>query len=389
MKFPSLALRMRQPTDRQMNVVHSQRLRALAASSLAALMFSGCGFFDGSDPASSIDTKAAAPGNPRAESGDSGGLQATSSDANGALKPSASPSESKGDSSATPSIGKGQVKDPVAEVPAPEVPPPPAPTTGTTSNSVDTMIADMTKLNDLVLKGVDPKYGFARGPGYVIMGNDPRGSNTPDWYKQSYPWMNNGTYWNFLLPWFVQFEGEGNAAHNTRIQMRNMKVFIKTRSGGTWYKVNKSDGVGGILCPQGSNYFHCPQSGVLRKEAEGVSSLPQPSYNLHGWWGSRESINGPDVAAVVVTLQARLAVDNPNGVDDRSRAKYLVQVGADYYPTNGSAETVLPAVGISRAKLLTNDWQSFTMATFNDVGKQEPGGGVSSREMRANPPPMD
>ena len=252
------------------------------------------------------------------------------------------------------------------------------------------MVSDMTKLNDLVLKGVNPMYGFARGPGYVIMGNDPRGTNTPDWYKASYPWMNNGNYWNYLLPWFVQFEGEGNAATNTRIQMRYMKVFIKSRSSGTWYKVNKSDGVGGILCPQGSNYFHCPESGVLTVESPGtVSSLPVAAHNLHGWWGGRELITGNDIAAVVVTIQARLVVGDPGRGDDRAKAKYLIQVGADYYPTNGSAETVLPAVGISRAKLLTNDWQPFSMSTFSDVGKQEPGGGITAAQMRADPPPLD
>ena len=87
---------------------------------------------------------------------------------------------------------------------------------------MDVVVSDMSRLNDLTLKGVDLKYGFAKGPGYVIMGNDPRGTNTPDWYKSSYPWMVTNAYWNYLLPWFVQFEGEGNAATNTRIHMRNM-----------------------------------------------------------------------------------------------------------------------------------------------------------------------
>lgn len=248
----------------------------------------------------------------------------------------------------------------------------------------------MTKLNDLSLKGVNPVYGFAKGPGYVVMGNDPRGTNTPDWYKSTYPWMVNGNYWNFLLPWFVQFEGDGNAASNTRIQMRHMKVFSKSRATGAWSQVNNSESVGGILCPQGSNYFHCERTGVVRSEASGgVSALPIAGYNLHGWWGGRESINGPDIAAIVVTLQARLIQDNLQAADDRSRARYLVQAGADYYPTNGSAETVLPAVGISRAKLLSNEWQSFSMTTLSDVGKQEPGGGITASELRANPPPLD
>jgi hypothetical protein len=29
------------------------------------------------------------------------------------------------------------------------------------------------------------------------------------------------------------------------------------------------------------------------------------------------------------------------------------------------------------------------MSTFSDVGKQEPGGGVTAAQMKANPPPLD
>lgn len=393
------------------------QLRSLAATALSTLVVAGCGWAESSSntedwmaakgvqqavrgseqPISGLaegETSGATPllvasmaeaaTNP--QGGTSSGSQSvvldeTSPKANGdsasALGPAPPPAPAQAFAPAPAAVGKGSgdTNSNVSEG---------------TLNSVDTMISDMSKLNDLTLKGVDLKYGFARGPGIVVLGNDPRGTNTPDWYKQSYPWMNNGTYWNFLLPWFVQFEGEGNTATNTRIQMRNMKVFIKTRSTGAWYKVNKSESVGAILCPQGSNYFHCPQSGVVRTESSGgVSSLPIGGLNLHGWWGSREGINGPDIAAVVITLQARLAVNSASAVDDRSKAKYLIQVGADYYPTDGSAETVLPSVGVSRAKLLSSDWQAFTMATMSDVGLQEPGGGISSAEMRANPPPLD
>ncbi len=256
-------------------------------------------------------------------------------------------------------------------------------------NRVDTLISDMDLMNDITLKGVNASHGFATGPGHVIMGNNPRGTNTPDWYKRSYPWLATDSYWNYLLPWFVHFEGEGNQASNTRIEMRNMRVFMKRRSNGEWSQVNRSQSVGAIECAQASNYFECPLSGDVRKEAEGVSALPLAGHNLHGWWGSREYVEGWDIAAVVVTLQARLGVHATNGVDDRSKARYLVQVGADYYPSDGSPEAVLPAVGISRAKLLTSEWQSISMTTLSDVGKQEPGGGITAAELRASPPPLD
>ncbi len=258
------------------------------------------------------------------------------------------------------------------------------------TNSPDIVVSDMAKLNFHPLKAVDPKYGFSKGPGYVVMGNDPRGVNTPDWHKKKYPHLVNDKYWNWLLPWFVHFEGVGHAATNVRIQMRAMKVFAKSKSTGKWRQVNRSEEAGAIICPHGSNYYHCERKGELRKEASGgVSARPINNFNFHGWWGSREKIDGADLAAIMVTLQARLIPDQLDKPDDRPKAKMLMQVGADYYRRDDSADTVLPAVGLSRVKFLTSQWQSYTMTTFSDVGIQEPGGGISEKDFRANPPPLD
>jgi len=258
------------------------------------------------------------------------------------------------------------------------------------TNSLDLIVSDMAKLNDQPLLGVDPKYGFAKGPGYVVMGNDPRGVNTPDWHKKKYPHLINNNYWNWLLPWFVHFEGVGNQATNVRIQMRSFKVYAKSKSTGKWRQVNKTEDAGAIMCPHGSNYYNCERKGPMRDEATGgVSARPVVGFNYHGWWGSREKIDGSDLAAIMVTLQARLIPDNVDLPDDRPKAKFLMQVGADYYRSDNTADTVLPAVGLSRVRLLSSQWQSYSMTTFSDVGTQEPGGGISEAAFREDPPPLD
>jgi hypothetical protein len=116
---------------------------------------------------------------------------------------------------------------------------------------------------------------------------------------------------------------------------------------------------------------------------------PRWGQDLHGWYGRREAIQGWDIKAVFVTMQARLVVDNPWLADDRWRARYLFDVGADYYPELANSSVFLPGVGVSRAKLIRSDWQSFNFVTLNDVGKQEPGGGIASSELWNNPPPLD
>ena len=240
---------------------------------------------------------------------------------------------------------------------------------GMSGSIADTLISDMSEMNDMPLKDVNPVYGFARGPGYNLAGTDSGGAN-------------------FVLPWFVQFEGVENGASHTRVQMRNLRLFVKSHSTGEWSRLIDSDSFSGIQCDQGSNYFHCPQQAKVSEDGDSSSSLPLHNLNLHGWWGGREPIESWDMAAMVISVEARLIKDSDDGVDDRSKAKYLLQVGADYYPSDASHDRILEAVGVSRGKLVTNDWQAFTFTTLGDVGKQEPGGGISSSELRENPPPL-
>ena len=72
-----------------------------------------------------------------------------------------------------------------------------------------------------------------------------------------------------------------------------------------------------------------------------------------------------------------------------------MQVGADYYPTASTQVSEFapsyfnPGVGVSRSKLVANEWRAFNMATIN-VGMQDPGGAAISEDaFRAAPPPLD
>lgn len=259
-----------------------------------------------------------------------------------------------------------------------------------TVNSLDTVINDMALMNDLPLVGVNPAYGFARGPGYNIMGNNPSGSGLPTWYRSAYPRLANTGYWKGILPWFVLFHGQGNGAGNTRVQMRQLKMYVLSRRSNQWQLLTDVNDVSGEFCPQGSNYNACLGGDSKRHDSDGgISIKPRWGQDFHGWYGDPRAIDGWDVKAVFVTMQARLTVDNPLQADDRWRARYLFDVGADYYPEMATSAVYLPGVGVSRAKLITPDWQSFNFITLSDVGRQEPGGGITRRELRENPPPLD
>lgn len=350
--------------------VQARRLKHLhpwAAASLAAIVLSACGGGDGS-PSSADSGQASGASefrsfvavNPQVKA-----AIAAKSTAGGRIgikaddQPADEAAERVDDGASTPQDSTSP------DSPEPDA----ASSAGIPGNIVDTMVSDMSEMNDHPLKGVNSIYGFSRGPGYVLMGTNSHGSN-------------------FLLPWFVQFEGEGNAASNTRIQIRNLSVFVLSRSTGAWTNVSDADSFEGFQCDQSGNYYDCPHPVQIQvHDADGVSSLPEPGLNLHAWWGSRRPVSQGDLAAVVVALQARLVSDPNAGEDDRAKAKYLIHVGADYYPSDAPSDNI-PPVGVSRAKLVTNDWQTFTLSTLNDAGFQEPGGGISTAEMRANPPPL-
>lgn len=267
---------------------------------------------------------------------------------------------------------------------------------GSTSNSgalnnVATIVSDMTLMNDAALKDVNPAYGFSRGPGYVVQGATPKGTHVPSWISSNWPSNYNYGWWNYILPWFVQFEGYDNQANNTRIQIRNMKLWIQYKSTNTWKLQANPSQFGGQFCRKGGNYQNCFGGNNTRTESSGgLSFKPDRSNDFHGWFGNRSQfINGWDIKAVMVTFQSRLIIDNPANGDDRARARYLLNIGADYYPGSSGTPGYLPSVGMSRAKMLKKYWQPYTMMTFSDRGAQEPGGGVTEAQFRANHPGLD
>jgi hypothetical protein len=253
----------------------------------------------------------------------------------------------------------------------------------------------MKLMNDAPLAGIPSNYGWSRGPGYVFMGNTPRGTNTPSWWKVENAKYKSGTWWKAVLPWVVVFDGINNKARNTRVQVRDLKIYQKSRKSGTWKMLNHSPGVEGENYPK-SLQGESVSPADIRREADGSTSIRPPGGQtvFHGWGSDFSDIDGPDVAAIFVTLRARLVRDDPAGGDDRAAAQYLVHVGGDYYPDRATRVSDLgpayyfPGIGVSRSKLVTPEWQSFNFATI-DVGVQDPGGSLSEAEFRSAPPPLE
>jgi hypothetical protein len=279
---------------------------------------------------------------------------------------------------------------------APVSTPAPAPvavaTAGATVNSLDVIVNDMALRNDFVLRGYEDKtVGWYVGPGYVVMGNIPNISNAPQDFQANNPNL-AGLQLKAILPLVVLFDGTANSATNTRAEMRNIQLIIKSKSTKQWRVIGVSAGLGGFNTPK-TTLFNGSVPEDKRTNADGSVQIKPPSdsrLTWHGWWNNgRTLIDSYDVEAVMITMQARLTVDNPSLPDDRDHAQLGIQIGADYYiDQNTSWQSINPAAMLSRTKRITKDWQAFNAMTFSNVGIQEPGGGITEASFRAAPPPL-
>lgn len=234
-----------------------------------------------------------------------------------------------------------------------------------------TIATDMTGMNDHPLKGAPKGPQWATGPGTVIMGNVPRGSNTPDYWNPANKQYKSPEYWRALIPWLVVYAGQGNAATDTRVELRGLTVFLQSRKTGQWRRLGQSRGVVGENYPVTIRGADTTPADLALTEGGWSSLLPEENRVFHGWWKyGKLRIDAADVSNVYVRLQARLVADDGwFSRDDTDKAQYLVQVGADYWPDTNTPLSALaptgyiPGVGGSRFKSLTTKWQWINFTT--------------------------
>jgi hypothetical protein len=226
----------------------------------------------------------------------------------------------------------------------------------------DQIAADMESSHEGRPHGVPPSYGWALKP-VVIMGNNSNG-------------------WKAITAWGAVYEeAQGNHAANTRVNIRQMRLYLLRKTSGRWFLLQDTN------APEGAAYHEDFSGDVnrpadIRKEPDGTISVTAGSgYNFHFFPRDRASIPPQDIGGIVVTLQARLIIGDVNKPDDRNVARYLCDAGADYYPalTGGwpGGESFNPGVAIGKMKYVPLNWRSFSMTT------------LSRPELEKNPPPID
>ncbi len=212
--------------------------------------------------------------------------------------------------------------------------------------AIGDVVADMTQPQDAAPHGVPSYWDWASGP--VAGAGNPSGSRA------------------------LSFEGEvyecatGNPAGNARVELRNVRAWVRSARTGAWRLVNNGSEVNGSAFLE--DYSVNPGiSGRERAESDGNTSVqPGGGRNFLFWAPDRVSIDPTDEAGIISTVQARLVLDNPTRRDDRASACLILSMGGSYW---ASVDTP-PDRGVARAfahgrfKRITGDWQNFSATSL-------------------------
>ena len=211
--------------------------------------------------------------------------------------------------------------------------------------------------------------------------------NYYSWYSSAAQpgWMNNPrTDWHSITDWGQVYAVENwhpEQAPNTRVQLRDDQLWILSKSTGKWTEAQYPGIQGGAFR---SDFGDNGGRGITTKDesnnGDGLSVTAGNGFNYHFWSGQRANIDPTDIAGIYSVFQARLIQDDLTKPDDRALAHYISSGGADYWRSQDagwkSDWSNNGGVNGGRFKIVTNDWQSFSMET------------LSSDQMIANPPPL-
>lgn len=289
--------------------------------------------------------------------------------------------------------------------------------TTTTTNSVATILSDMNhQLAGLAWSINQTSWNVMGVPqGHVVQGTIPTGNRVQPGWSASSPFRTN-TYWTHFLAWFVVFEMADsggilqNTQTNTRIEFRGAKCLYRYRNSTTWLQHGSTTNNPGMFRASLDGQVMTPGTLDIRVNTSGNAELYYPrqsSFCVHGTWPGINALSPVNLAAVFVTVQARLIKNDGAGSDDTANAKYLLHVGGDWYPNADARaadidpeDSIIPGCGASGLKQITSSWQAFSFVTISgagsmnyvDIPAEDGRSGVpaiTNAEFSANPPTLD
>jgi hypothetical protein len=231
-----------------------------------------------------------------------------------------------------------------------------------TTNTVQTIIDDMTLPHEGFPHGVPANYDWARRP-RVGMGNNP------------------GNF-RAMTAWGQVYEDlAGNLAANSRVHIRDIRAYLLSKKDGEWHALQSSAGTAGAAYVEDFAGDVNKPPDVRQEPDSGMSVTAGGGYNYHFWPTSgRASIDPADIGGIFTTVLARLVLNDSTKVDDRSTARYILSMGGDYWLSKTAAWDNFKTngdIGIGRFKYVRSQWRAFNMST------------LTAEELKRNPPPLE
>ena len=175
--------------------------------------------------------------------------------------------------------------------------------------------------------------------------------------------------WTAAIAWGQVYEwAEGNPATNTRVQIKDIEMYYLSRTDSSWHVLQQTTLVEGAAYREDFANDESRPADIRSEPGGSLSIMAGNGYNFHFWPASgRTEFPANDVIGCFVTVQARLILDDPEGVDDRSSAKYLMSVGGDWWESLNAVWdnwTTNADMGIGRFRFVTPEWKSFNMISI-------------------------
>ena len=232
-------------------------------------------------------------------------------------------------------------------------------------NSLETIINDMKLPHEARPHGVPGAYRWSRGP--TVHHLDQVAPATLDQFHA-------------LVAWGQAYvSAKGSVARNVRVEVRNIRAYVLTKSDMKWHLAQAYSAVKGAAWRE-DFLMGINRPIDIRKEPDGgVSARLIKGYNFHFFAPQRAPFDPKNTLGVFATFQARLIVDNSRRPDDRGKARILVGAGCDVWKSLGNklgASRVEPAAGMGRLKFAGRRWRSFNMITLTEA------------QIRKYPPPI-
>lgn len=172
--------------------------------------------------------------------------------------------------------------------------------------------------------------------------------------------------WTAAIAWGQLYEWkEGNPAINTRVQIKDLEMYYLSREDSSWHLLQAATLVEGAAYREDFvNDENKPADQRLEPDGS-ISVKAGNGYNFHFWPSSgRIQFPANDILGCFVTVKARLILDDPEGVDDRTTARYLMGVGGDWWESLNAVWdnwTTNADMGIGRFRFVSSEWKSYNM----------------------------